>query len=355
MNHKGFHHLTLNDRLTIEKMLKVGCNVKQIASAIGCHYNTIYNELKRGRCQQITSEYEFVERYAAEVAERKYREHLKEKGPDLKLGNDHAMANYIEDRIIYDHFSPGAVLAEIREKNLFQTRICESTLYNYIYGGVFLVLGPQHLHEKGKRHEKKETRDAARASAGESIEKRPVEIWRRQEFGHWEMDSVMGAVGTNRALVVLTERKVRYGLILPVPDHTAKSVVEALDRLERKLGDQFSDIFKTITVDNGTEFSDCEGLQRSRRRRKKRRTTLYYCHPYSPNERGSNENMNRLIRRFFPKGTNFDEVALCDIQATEDWINDYPRKLLGWKTARTLFNEELEKLFTRETPLELAS
>ena len=355
MNHKGFHHLTWNDRLTIEKMLKVGCSVKQIASAIGCHYNTIYNELKRGRCEQVTYEYEFVERYAPEFAERKYRDHLKEKGPELKLGNDHAMANYIENRIIEDHFSPGAVLAEIREKKLFQTRICESTLYNYIYGGVFLVLGPQHLHEKGKHRGKQETRDAARAPAGESIENRPVEIWRRQEFGHWEMDSVMGAVGTSRALVVLTERKVRYGLILPVPDHTSASVVDALDKLERRMGKKFSNVFKSITVDNGTEFSDCDGLQKSKRFRRRRRTTLYYCHPYSPNERGSNENMNRLIRRFFPKGTNFDEVDLCDIQAAQDWINDYPRKILGWKTARALFDEELEKLDTDKKSLQLAS
>lgn len=343
MNCKGFHHLTWNDRLTIEKMLKAGCSRKQIAAAVGVCRTTIYYELKRGKCVQITSEMEYIEKYSPEIAEAKYRAQLAAKGAPLKIGNDFAFADYVENRIIHDHYSPGAVLAEIRQQNIFETRICESTLYNYIYGGVFLYLSPEHLFYKGRCRKSERVR-AARASAGESIERRPAEVRKRTTFGNWEMDSLMGGQGTSRALIVLTERQTRMGVVLPVPDHTATSVVRALNTLERSMGRKFNSVFKTITVDNGSEFQDCQGMQKSRLRRGKLRTKLYYCHPHSPNERGSNENMNRMLRRFFPKGTNFDEVSLDDIEKAVDWLNNYPRKILGWRSARQMYEEALKKI-----------
>ena len=81
-------------------------------------------------------------------------------------------------------------------------------------------------------------------------------------------------------------------------------------------------------------------MQKSLRRRKPR-TTIYYCHPYTASERGSNENMNRIIRRFFPKGTNFDEVTAAEVAQAETWMNDYPRAILGWRSAGALFEENL--------------
>lgn len=271
-----------------------------------------------------------------------YREHLKAKGPDLKIGNNIELSNFLEEQIIEHHFSPGAALVEAKTANKV-VNICESTLYNYIYrGDVFLELAPEHLHEKGKRHYTKQCRKkAARAPKGESIEHRPDEILKRTTFGNWEMDSVMGAQGTTKALLVLTERLSRNGILILLPDHTSSSVVKALDKLERRYGKDFYDTFKSITVDNGCEFADYEGLERSCRRKQKR-TKLYYCHPYSPHERGSNENMNRIIRRFFPKGTNFDEVQLCEVRVAEEWMNNYPRKILGWKSANQVMQEYLQ-------------
>ena len=96
-----------------------------------------------------------------------------------------------------------------------------------------------------------------------------------------------------------------------VPDHTMESVVRALDRMERRMGAKFREVFRSITVDNGCEFQDCEGMERSKRARKPR-TKIFYCHPYSAYERGTNENMNRIIRRFFPKGTNFDDISTAE-------------------------------------------
>ncbi len=124
----------------------------------------------------------------------------------------------------------------------------------------------------------------------------------------------------------------------------AAAVVEALDRLERKWGDMFSTVFKTITVDNGSEFSDCEGIERSAREEGKKRTKAYYCHPYSSYERGSNENTNKLIRRHIPKGTNFDDKTDDEVQNIEKWVNEYPRKIHGYQSAGELFEEEIRKI-----------
>jgi len=344
MNKKGSKHIDWNDRLTIEKMKRVKSTNKQIAQAIGVSERALYYELARGKCQQMTTELEIVERYCPEVAERKYQENLRAKGPDLKLGNDHKFAKKVEELIVNKGFSPAAALRAIEaDKEEYHTHICTATLYNYIYGGVFMVLSPEHLREKGRRHITKHPdskKKTFRASRGESIERRPEEISSREEFGHWEMDCVVGTVGSKRTLLVLTERMTRTGIIIPMRDHTAASVVRAINRLERKYRKDFYEIFKSITVDNGSEFADCAGMEKSCRRRGKR-TKLYYCHPYSAYERGSNENMNRMIRWFFPKGTNFDEVTDDDIRRAEEWINSYPRRVLGWRSADAAMREAL--------------
>lgn len=281
-------------------------------------------------------------------AEAAYREHLAAKGPDLKIGKDYRLAEYIERRIVEDGYSPAAVLGEIKVKGIqFNTTICEATLYSYIKKGVFLTLEMVHLPCKGKQKRPytkvKKNKKAARASAGKSIEKRDPEIDTREEVGHWEMDCVEGKKKTKETLLVLSERKARKEIMIKMKDQTAGSVVAALDRLERRYGTLFYKIFQTITVDNGSEFADVEGLERSCRRKGKR-TTVFYCHPYSSYERGTNENINRMIRRWFPKGTDFGQVPKKAIQAVEDWLNAYPREILGFRSADEVFAEGLAAL-----------
>lgn len=157
------------------------------------------------------------------------------------------------------------------------------------------------------------------------------------------MDSVVGPQGEgSKTLLVLTERKTRKEIIRRVDNHTSQEVIKTLNRLERDMGERkFRETFKTITVDNGTEFSDWEGMEKSRRNKKIPRTKIYYCHAYRSCERGSNENQNRMIRRFFPKGTNFDNVSKNAIKEVQKWMNDYPRKILGWLTPDELYNMEI--------------
>ena len=183
---------------------------------------------------------------------------------------------------------------------------------------------------------------------GESIEQRPEEIDGREGFGHWEGDTVYSGKGkrkTTRALLTMTERKTRKEIIIAIPNRKAETVVKALDALERKLGARrFRAIFKSITFDNGTEFAAAEGLERSCVNKRLPRTKVYFCHPYSSWERGTNENTNGMIRRRFPKGTNFAAVTNAQIAQAENWINNYPRKILGYKSSEIVFRECLREL-----------
>ena len=342
MNYKGYRHLQWEDRLSLERMLKIKTPKPKIAEALGVCLKTVYNEIARGMCEQLTSSLETVWRYCADIAERRYQEHLRAKGPDIKLGKDFAFAEYIEKQIIEKKRSPGAALAQIViDGKRFDTHICETTLYNWIYrGDVFLNVTAEHLLYKGEHRnpEDKSRQKRARPAKGDTIEQRPQEVGNRDTFGNWEMDSVLGCKGSKAALVVLTERLTRYPMIALVPDHTMESVVRVLDRIERWMGAGFRKVFQSITVDNGSEFQDCAGMERSKRARKPR-TKVYYCHPYSAYERGSNENMNRIIRRFFPKGTNFDKVTAAEVSEVAEWLTNYPRRILGWKTPQMLFEQ----------------
>lgn len=163
-----------------------------------------------------------------------------------------------------------------------------------------------------------------------------------------EGDTVYSGKGkrkTTRALLTLTERKTRKEIIIAIPNRKAETVVKALDALERKLGARrFRAIFKSITFDNGTEFAAAEELERSCVNKRLPRTKVYFCHPYSSWERGTNENTNGMIRRRFPKGTNFAAVTNTQIAQAENWINNYPRKILGYKSSEIVFRECLREL-----------
>lgn len=344
---KLFKHLSQNDRIKMETMLNSGHKVVEVAEYLHVHRSTIYREIKRGEYTHRNSDYTEETRYSSDLGQKNHDWNAQGKGRNIKIGNDRPLAEYIEGKIIEDKYSPEAALAAAAESGIeFTTSISVRTLYRYIDKGIFLKLTNKDLPVKGKRKKhNKRVKVQKRASAGESIENRPDEVKDREIFGHWEMDTVKGKQGvTKSCMLVLTERKTRDEIIVKLPDQKAASVVEAIDRLERKWGDMFTKVFRSITVDNGVEFSDYEGLERSVLHEGEKQTFAFYCHPYSSWERGSNENNNRLIRRHIPKGEDFDEKQDRDIEYIENWINNYPRGIFGFKTSAQLFEEEIRKL-----------
>ena len=350
---RRFCHLSMHKRLKIERMNREKYSIQEIANAVGVHYTTVWRELKRGMVTQRT--YELIDRevYCADVAERKYRENLTAKGPDLKIANDRELAGYLEDLMLNEKYSPAAALAKIKEDGrAFSVQISKWTLYSYIEKGVVRSRTGKDLPMGGEKKRAYKKVQVARAPAGDSIEQRDRDVEGREHFGDWEMDTVesgrrkrrRGGAGEARRLLVLTERKTREELLVMMPNGKAESVVQALDMLERRIGtDAFRKIFRSITVDNGSEFANCEGIQRSCAGKGKR-THLYYCHPYSSWERGSNENCNRMVRRWWPKGTDFDGVSAKAVKAVQKWINEYPREILGWRSASAALRENLAEL-----------
>lgn len=339
-------HMSRNDRIAMETLLNAGHSKEEIAEQLHFHRSTIYREYNKGKYIHRNSDYTEEERYSSDLGQKAHDYAQEGKGRALKIGNDRELAEYIEDKIVNDRFSPEAALADVERSGIeFKTTISLRTLYRYIDNGIFLKLTNKDLpiKSKKKKHNKK-VQVQKRASAGESIENRPKEAKDREIFGHWEMDTVKGKRGvTKSCMLVLTERKTRDEIIIKMKDQGAASVVEALDRLERKYGDMFYKIFRSITVDNGVEFADYEGLERSALKEGKR-TFVFYCHPYSSWERGTNENNNRLIRRHIPKGVDFDDTTDAEIAYIEEWINNYPRGIFDYKTSAELFEEEIRKL-----------
>lgn len=342
-----FSHLKWHNRLKIEQMRNDGKTVREIADALHFHISTIYRELNRGQYEHLNTDWTTEVRYSPDIAQRKAEENMTALGPDLKIGNDHKLAQHIEKKIADEGYSPEAVLGEIKEQGLeFETTICTATLYNYIHRGLFARVTSEQLPRHGKGTKEYKRVRASRAPRGESIDNRPEEVKSREIFGHWEMDTVVGKKGGKKdVLLVLTERKTRDEIIRKIKDKTTNSVVRAVNGLERQYGKLFPLIFKSITVDNGCEFQDFEGIANSVLRKGKR-TAVYFCHPYSSYERGSNENANILIRRWFPKGTDFGKVTHKEVKKVEDWMNNYPRRLLGFKTARQLFDHETSLIST---------
>jgi len=161
------------------------------------------------------------------------------------------------------------------------------------------------------------------------------------------MDTLKGKRDTKKVILVLTERLTRNEIKIPMASNTIESVLSSLNTLERRYGEMFPVVFQSITVDNGSEFADCVGMEKSCIH-EGQRTKVYYCHPYSSWERGSNENQNKLIRRWIPKGTPIENYTDEEIKKIESWINSYPRRILDGRAAVEVFQEHVAALCWRK-------
>ena len=326
MMRENQHYMTYVERIKLETLLGEKTPIAQIARTLGFSRQQIYNEKKLGSYMHNCGWYD-EERYSADRAEAIHRQNQANKGGQLKIGNHHAYAQFLEKKIAEEKFSPAAALAEARKEG-YEISICTSTLYSYIGKGVFLHLTTKNLLEAGQRKKKKNPVRRIAHPKLPSIEERPEEINNREEYGHWEMDLVVGKKGTKAVLLTLTERKTRQELIFKLPNRKAKTIRKVFNKLEKET-ENFKEKFKSITTDNGSEFLEYEKLQKSIHGGK--RFKLFYCHSYASWEKGTNENHNRMIRRFFPKGTDFTKVTHKEVARVESWMNHYPRKILGWK------------------------
>ncbi len=342
---KKYVHLSERDRYKIEGLLKGKNNVDEIAIILGRDRSTIYREINRGTVVRVQNDFCEEGEYRANSAQADYEAQGKNKERGLKIGKDKDLEAHIRIKL-KARFSPDAIIGQINAEGLkFEGMITTKTLYNYIDAGVFAGISNDDLWQKRnkkKRGYKAISRVNTKNRDCRSIEDRPKKIEDRVEYGHWEGDTVKGAMGTKAGLFTLTERRTREEIIIKLRQATQECIKEALDALEKKYGKRFKIKFKSITFDNGVEFLNWKYLEVSVLILGGQRTTIYFAHSYSSWERGTNENQNRMIRRFVPKGSDIADFSDEDIQWIEDWMNNYPRKILGYKTARQVADKCLQ-------------
>ena len=319
-------HLSLEERLQITVLQGKGISVRKIAKELGRSPSTISRELNRENALYYRGTYIGSQTHNR-VKEAWQNSHKREN----KFLNQRNVSYFIECQLKYGN-TPEIICHLLKER--FQESVSHETLYIYIYSPK-RNLKQYLLRRKTGRLPKKKARLYYKGS-GKNIPNR-IDIDLRDklandrlEFGHFEADSVESCRTRGKkksCLTVMVDRATRYTIIRKTASltsiQTAKSIVKAMKPLSNNI--------KSITYDNGKEFSKHEKIN------KILKTKSYFCKPYHSWEKGTVENINGLIRRFFPKGTNFDTISEEAIAYVEDWINNRPMKILNYMTPKQIF------------------
>lgn len=333
-------HLNFEERMLIQIRLKDGLTSYKIAKELNRPINTVLNEIKRGTVPQIKAG-KTTKIYLAEAGQIIYRRNRLNSCRSSKFLECSSFIRFVTNKIKNNSWSPDACVGSAILNGNFQRNkmVCAKTLYNYIDLGLLAIKNTD-LPMKLRRNTKSIKVRENKKILGNSIENRPPEVNSREAFGDWEIDSIIGEKSnSDNVLLTLVERKTRYAIVLKIPDKTSASVTSAICYLKDFYGSKFSEVFRSITSDNGSEFSNLSELESATG------TKVYFTHPYSSYERGTNERHNGLIRRFIPKGKRISDYDLDSILAIEEWMNTLPRRILGYKTPENFFEEHLDKIY----------
>jgi transposase, IS30 family len=338
-NVRSFKHLALYERGMIFALLKEKRSLRYIAQQLQRDPGTISREIKRGTTTQFRSDLTTYEAYFPETGQAVYAKRRAMSGSFCKMSLVEPFLQFAETKILRDKWSPDAIVGFCRSRTEWQNKalVCTKTLYNYIDQRLLKARNLD-LALKVRRKTRKQIARKNKRIMGQSIEQRPAELETRQDFGHWEIDTVIGKRSDDQALLTITERKTRQELVILLARKDTLSVQTGLVELKERFGPSFSQVFRSITADNGSEFADLAALVEPWN------SEVYFSHPYSSWERGTNERHNGLLRRFIPKGKPIRDVAPATIQRVQDWCNQLPRKILGYKTPQQCFDEELLKI-----------
>ena len=314
---KNYVHLNLTERDQITQMLWDGKKVSEIAEALGRDKSTISRELKRNSSPGY-------KKYLSHRAHLRAEERRGAASKRKRL-KDELIRQYVEEKLLIG-WSPELISGRIEIEHPGDS-ISYEAIYQYIYHDetsnreeLIGCLRRFHRKRKKKRIGRKEQR--TKIPNRVPIEERPKSVEARQEFGHWEGDSLVSRKSL-AALNSLTERKSRL-LMLTKLDR--KGAIETKDAVVRRLEVFPSEGRRTLTMDNGTENAQHQEITSSLD------IKCFFAHPYASWERGTNEHINGLIRWYLPKGTDCSNISEEQISQIESLINNRPRKCLGFKT-----------------------
>jgi len=321
--------LTYEDRCMIHAMLGCGSTHGQIARAVGCDRSTVSREIAR----MPGGGYD--PRAAQLDAEGKAR-----RPKSRKLDGNPAVRAYVVNHLMLN-WSPEQISAKIAEDfpDDGGMRVSHETIYQALYvqgkGGLRHELGVQIALRSGRTSRRPRSKLPARDSKpwveGREISARPPEAADRAVPGHWEGDLVVGG-DMSSCLVTLVERRSRFLLMARLLARDAETVEDKLVEMAASIPEELK---RTLTWDQGSEMAKVADFELATPFK------VYFCDPHSPWQRPTNENTNKFIREYFPKGTRFSEVTDEEVERAQWLLNNRPRKVLGWKFPSEAFQEVL--------------
>ena len=326
---RKYKRLQIEERVVIQTLLSEKRSIDYIAERLGRNRSSIRNEVKKWVVNP-------KDRYNAELAQFCAEDDYRNKRNLDKINSNPKLKAFVYARL-RQRDSPEQISGRLKElfPNDSIMSISHEAIYQHIYrkrqsklSKELIALLP-YSHSR-RRLNRKVGKNKNRIKDIKRIDLRPQHIELREEIGHWESDLVIGREHKS-AIATVVERKTRFVYIIPVKSKHTKIVTKAIATTMKKLNPEFR---KTMTHDNGTEMANHKWLTN------KTGMEVYFANPYSSWERGTNENTNGLIRRFFPKGTDFSTITNRQLKQAQNNLNNRPRKILGYKTPNEMMQLE---------------
>ena len=354
---KQYKHLNIKERVMIETIMKEQLevygkvNITSIARKLNRSKSTISREIRRNRFVVVTEVFNkdsifkkkkvITFEYESTEANEKALKKQKEKGISrIKLMYNKKLIKEVNKLLKEEGKSPDIVAYRIRQDNSFNVKVSTNTIYDGIRKGYLEVSTKDRKRMKDKsRRCRVERNKIPESKKDRSIELRPDYINNRKEFGHFEMDLVLGKQGKDtECLLTLTERKTRFEIVIKLNNKSSSEVIGAINSIKEHLKGYSSEIFKSITTDNGSEFSRYEEIEEILG------TMIYFCHPGASYEKGTNERHNGMLREYIPKGSDISKYSAEDLDRIVSKLNDLERKKLNYYTPYMKMLEEYDSI-----------
>lgn len=333
MTVKKHRRLTIKERVQIETLLNENKSKAYIAKSLNRARSTIGREINKWVQNK-------EDNYNAELAHWNAKDDYANKRNRDKIST-HSLLRFFVYKGLLSNWTPEQISGRLKElyPNDPIMSISHEAIYRHIYTHPQASLNKKLIKllvrkKTSRRPSKKKRGKGSKILNQVSIDNRPKHIELREEVGHWEGDLVIGK-NHKSAIGTIVERKTRFTLILKLSSKKAEEVAQVFSKILNQLNSKFK---KSMTYDNGIEMAKHEKIT------EKTSMKIYFAHPYSSWERGTNENTNGLIRRYLPKGTNFNEISENQLLIIQKKLNNRPRKIIGYKTPQEMMNIELKNV-----------
>ncbi|MGE4277766.1 MAG: IS30 family transposase [Lawsonibacter sp.] len=336
---KRGQHLQREERGTIQRLRRLGWSLRQITEEVNCSASTVLYELRRGTPPRTGSRGRALG-YSAKRGQAVYEANRGRCHKPHKVNSCTTFIGWVVQQVREHRRSLDACVGYARLHRLFKENemVSTKTLYNSLWAGR-LPLSLFEVQDVLKRRHTKGKNRIHKRPKGRSIEERPAIVDTRTEPGHWEADTVVGLCSGKEAVIfTLVERATDNYIAMQIPAKTSEAVQAVMQTLHTEFAGHFSNVFKSITADNGSEFDDFALVEEWG-------TEIYFAHPYSSWERPINERHNGLLREFIPKGVSIEKFSHTQILTFADEINGRPRRRLGYQTPEELFDAFLDGIY----------